>query len=72
MNLLQRLKPEVLEAMNKDAEKCPNLIRSLKRALEQEECSSLNLSVCDASYICQYNNNKNLDISNLLDCFIKK
>jgi hypothetical protein len=71
MNLLKRLKPEVLQAMNADAEKYPSLIASLKRALEQEEGSSLNLSVCDASYVCQYNN-KNLDIINLLDCFIDK
>ena len=70
MNLLQRLKPEVLQAMNEDAEKYPSLIRSLKRTLEQEEASPLNLSVNDASYICQYNN-KNLDIINLLGCFNK-
>jgi hypothetical protein len=72
MNLLQRLKPEVLQAMNADAEQYPNLIASLKRALEQEEYSSLNLSVNDASYICHYNNNKILNIINLLDCFIKE
>jgi len=71
MNLLQRLKPEVLQAMNADAEQYPNLIASLKRALEQEIGSPLNLSVNDASYICQYNN-KNLDIINLLDCFNKE
>ena len=70
MNLLQRLNPEVLQAMNEDAEKYPSLIASIKRALEKEEGSSLNLSVCDASYVCQYNN-KNLDIANLLDCFNK-
>jgi hypothetical protein len=69
--LLERLKPEVLQAMNEDAEKYPSLIASLKRTLEQEEASPLNLSVNDASYICQYNN-KNLDIINLLDCFIDK
>jgi hypothetical protein len=70
MNLLQRLKPEVLKAMNEDAEKYPSLIASIKRALEQQEGSSLNLSVCDASYVCQYSN-KNFDIANLLDCFNK-
>jgi len=70
MNLLVRLKPEVLQAMNADEEKYPSLIASLKRALEKEEGSSLNLSVCDASYVCQYNNT-NLDIANLLDCFNK-
>jgi len=72
MNLLQRLKPEVLQAMNADAEKYPSLIASLKRTLEKEIASPLNLSVNDASYICQYNNNKNLDIINLLDCFNDK
>jgi hypothetical protein len=71
MNLLQRLKPEVLQAMNEDAEKYPNLIASLKTELQAEIGSPLNLSVNDASYICQYNN-KNLDIINLLDCFIKE
>ena len=71
MNLLQRLKPEVLEAMNADAEKYPSLIASLKAELQAEIGSPLNLSVNDASYICQYNN-KNLDIINLLDCFNKQ
>ena len=71
MNLLKRLKPEVLQAMNADAEKYPNLIASLKRTLEQEQGGCLSLSVSDASYICQYNN-KNLDIINLLDCFNKE
>ena len=70
MNLLQRLKPEVLQAMNTDAEKYPTLIANLKKALKQEEGSAINLSVCDASYICGYNNT-NLDIGNLLDCFNK-
>ena len=71
MNLLQRLNPEVLEAMNADAEKYPSLIASLKAELQAEIGSPLNLSVNDASYICQYNN-KNLDIINLLDCFNKQ
>lgn len=70
MNLLQRLKPEVLQAMNIDAEKYPTLIGSLKKVLEQEEGSPLNLSVNDASHICLYNNTS-LEISNLLDCFNK-
>ncbi len=71
MNLLQRLKPEVLQAMNADAEKYPSLIGSLKRALKKELISPLCLTVSDASYVCQYNN-KNLDIINLLDCFNDK
>lgn len=70
MNLLQRLKPEVLQAMNIDAEKYPTLIGNLKKALEQETGSAINLSVCDASYICGYNKT-NLDIGNLIDCFNK-
>ncbi len=72
MNLLQRLKPEVLKAMNEDVEKYPSLIRSLKAELQAEIYSPLNLSVNDASYICQYNNYKNLEIINLLDCFNDK
>ena len=70
MNLLQRLKPEVLQAMNIDAEKYPTLIGSLKKVLEQEEGSAINLSVSDAHYICLYNNT-NLEVSTLLDCFNK-
>jgi hypothetical protein len=70
MNLLQRLKPEVLQAMEAEANLYPTLIGSLKKVLEQEEGSPLNLSVDTASYICQYNNT-NLEISNLLDCFNK-
>ncbi len=70
MNLLQRLKPEVLQAMEAEANLYPTLIGSLKKVLEQQEGSLLNLSVCDASYICQYNNT-NLDIGNLIDCFNK-
>jgi len=70
MNLLQRLKPEVLQAMNEDAVKYPTLVKSLKRALEQEDGSPINLTIENASYICQYNNS-NLDIVNLLDCFNK-
>lgn len=70
MNLLQRLKPEVLQAMDIDAEKYPTLIGSLKKVLEQEEGSPLNLSVHDAHYICVFNNT-NLEIGTLLDCFNK-
>jgi len=72
MNLLQRLNPEVLQAMNADAEQYPNLIASLKRELQAEIYSPLNLSVNDASYICHYNNNKILNIINLFDCFNKE
>lgn len=70
MNLLQRLKPEVLQAMEAEANLYPTLTKNFKRILEQEEGSPLNLSVDTASYICQYNNT-NLDIVNLLDCFNK-
>ena len=70
MNLLQRLKPEVLQAMNKDSKLYPNLIASIKRDIEKEETSPLNLTVNTASYVCQYNK-VNLDVVNLLKCFNK-
>lgn len=70
MNLLQRLKPEVLQAMEAEEHLYPTLIASFKTLLEQEEGSPLNLSVDIASYICQYNKT-NLDIVNLLVCFSK-
>ena len=70
MNLLQRLKPEVLQAMEAEEHLYPTLIKNFKRILEQEEGSPLNLTLDTASYICQYNNT-NLDVSNLLDCFNK-
>lgn len=70
MNLLQRLKPEVLQAMEAEANLYPSLIASLKKSLEEELISPLYLTVNVASSICQYNNT-NLDIVNLLDCFNK-
>jgi hypothetical protein len=70
MNLLERIKPEVLEAIEKDAEKYPYMIASLKKELEKEEISPLYLSVNTAINICQYNNT-NLDVINFLDCFNK-
>lgn len=68
MNLLQRLKPKVLEAMNEDSKRYPTLIKLLKKALEQEEGNPLNLSVENGYSICQYNKTE-LGISTLLDCF---
>lgn len=70
MNLLQRLKPEVLQAMEAEEHLYPNLIGNLKMRLDQELISPLYLTVSDASSICQYNNT-NLDIVNILDCFNK-
>jgi len=70
MNLLQRLKPEVLQAMEAEEHLYPHLIPSLKKSLEEELISPLYLTVSVASSICQYNNT-NLDIVNLLDCFNK-
>jgi len=70
MNLLKRLKPEVLKAMNEDAEKYPSLIASIKKSLEEELISPLYLTVSVSSTICQYNKT-NLDIVTLLDCFDK-
>jgi len=70
MNLLQRLKPEVLQAMEADENLYPHLIASLKKSLQDELISPLYLTVSVASSICQYNNT-NLDIVTLLDCFNK-
>ncbi len=70
MNLLQRLKPEVLQAMEAEENLYPHLIASLKKSLEEELISPLYLTVSVASSICQYNKT-NLDIVNLLDCFNK-
>jgi hypothetical protein len=70
MNLLQRLKPEVLQAMEAEEHLYPSLIAKLKRELEEEVISPLYLTVNTSSVICQYNKT-NLDIVNLLDCFNK-
>ena len=70
MNLLQRLKPEVLQAMEAESNLYPSLIANLKIRLEEEVISPLYLTVSDACSICQYNNT-NLDIVNLIDCFNK-
>lgn len=71
MNLLQRLKPKVLQAMENDINKYPTLIAAIKRHLENENGSPMNLSIDTAMYVCQYNNT-NLEIGNLLDCFNKE
>jgi hypothetical protein len=71
MNLLQRLKPEVLEAMNKDAEKYPNLIESIKSDLAKEQISPLNLTINTASYVCGYAK-ISLEVVNLINCFDKE
>lgn len=71
MNLLQRLKPELLQAIEADENLYPHLIESLKKSLEEEVISPLYLTVSVASSICQYNKT-NLDIVNLLDCFNKE
>ena len=68
MNLLERLKPNILQAMEAEANLYPSLIAHLKIRLEEEVISPLYLTVSDASSICRYNNT-NLDIVNLLDCF---
>ena len=70
MNLLQRLKPEVLQAMNADAEKYPHLIESIKSDLAKEQISPLNLTINTASYVCGYAK-ISLEVANLLDCFNK-
>ena len=71
MNLLQRLKPEVLQAMNKDEAKYPHLIASLKSDLAKEQISPLNLTINTASYICGYAK-ISLEVVNLINCFEKE
>jgi hypothetical protein len=70
MNLLQRLKPEVLQAMNADAEQYPNLIESIKSDLAKEQISPLNLTINTASYVCGYAK-ISLEVVNLINCFNK-
>ena len=71
MNLLQRLKPEVLQAMNADAEKYPHLIESIKSDLAKEQISPLNLTINTASYVCGYAK-ISLEVVNLINCFDKE
>lgn len=66
--LLERLKPELLQSIEMDAEKYPNLISKIKRELENEFISPLYLSVNTASLICEYNKT-DLNVINILLCF---
>jgi len=50
-NLLERLKPEYLELLNKDAELYPYLIQGIKRDLKQNISFTL-LSVGSALQLC--------------------
>jgi hypothetical protein len=50
-NLLQRLKPEYLELLNKDAELYPYLIQGIKRDLTENISFTL-LSVGSAAQLC--------------------
>lgn len=68
MNLLQRLKPEVLESINSDIEKYPTLVRMLKSSLETNS-SICSMTIEDASHLCQYNNTI-LSTDNLFNCFV--
>ena len=66
--LLERLKPEVLQTIEMDEQKYPHLISKIKKELNEELISPLNLSVNTASLICEWNKT-NLDVVNLLLCF---
>jgi hypothetical protein len=66
--LLERLKPEVLQSIEMDAENYPNLISKIKRELEDEFISPLYLSVNTANLICIYNKT-DLNVVNILLCF---
>jgi len=65
--LLNRLKPEILKAIELDEKLYPNMIKKLKDDL-RKECSILCLSVNTAANICQYNND-NLGLFELQKCF---
>ena len=67
MNLLEKLKPEILEAINADAKEYPSYVENLKKELE-DNFSWLNLTVNTASNLCTYFG-KNLGISELNNCF---
>jgi len=67
-NLLDQLKPEILELINLDAEKYPNYVDAMKKELTS--CYSfLQLSVNTASNICAYAN-KEFSILGLSKCFV--
>lgn len=70
MNLLEQLKPEILEAINLDAEKYPSYVEALKKELEDNH-SWLYLSVNTASNLLLYQR-KNIDIIALSELFEKK
>jgi hypothetical protein len=68
MNLLERLKPEILESINFDAEKFPHYVEHLKNELEKNY-SFLYLSINTGSNVCMHAN-KDFNILELSKCFI--
>ena len=70
MNLLERLKPEILEAINLDAEKFPHYVEAIKKELK-DNYSWLNISINTASNLLLYQG-KNIDTSALSELFEKK
>jgi hypothetical protein len=56
MNLLQRIKPEVLASINVDEKNYPHLIARLKNELSEEIYSPLNLRLNTAYTLCLYAN----------------
>ena len=65
--LLERLKPEILQAINYEVSKYPNSISSIKKELSEEYFSS-DLKVRTAFNVCLYNKT-NFGIVELANCF---
>jgi hypothetical protein len=65
--LLERLKPEVLQAINYEVSKYPNSIISLKKSLSEEYFTG-DLTVRVAFNVCLYNKT-NFGIVELANCF---
>ena len=68
--LLERLKPEILKAIELDDDLYPNLISSIKIELS-EECFTGDLKVRTGFNICLYNNT-NFGYLELANCFEKE
>ncbi len=69
-NLLEKLKPEILEAINLDAEKFPHYVEHLKKELEVNH-SWLNITVNTADNLLRYAG-KNLGIIELSEIFLEQ
>ena len=66
--LLEKLKPEVLQAMEAEANLYPSLIAKLKKELQEEVISPRYLTVNTSDIICKYNKT-DLSVINILNCF---